>query len=253
MARLNLKARAVDSAKAVSIAVDHHSDDDDDDELPELCRLLRRLDHCEKNAISISVGGSKPETEVSPQRKQRPLRLAHVNSLLLLPVGRHERAINGDGGLGKDANNTRGRLGESAAVVERTKERIRKKISSRISLSDSSSPSSFPSSERTENTTDGSSDGLSDFIVDDSASELDEVEVPRIRIPNQWKRTSPWKDGKAGAGSICSIPNGSHQNLKASPKKSISGHSIDGAGRFRKEPRAGLKAYETYLPTHLPT
>ena len=249
MARLNLKACAGDTAKDISIAVDH--DSDDDNELPELCTLLRRLEYREKSAVSL--GASKTETEVSPQRKQRPLRLAHVNSLLLLPVGRHERASNGDGGLGKGISITRGKLGENAAVAEGTKERIRKEIPSRISLSDSSSPSSFPSSERAENTTDGSSDGLSDFIVDDSASELDEVKVPRIRIPNEWKRTSRWKDGKAGAGSIYSIPNGSHKKLKASPKNSTSGHSIEGAGRFRKELGAGLKVYEAYLSTYLPT
>lgn len=248
MARLNLKASANNTTAAVAIAVDNDSDDDD---LPDLCTLLKRLDHTD-NGVNSSAP-LKPETEIPPQRKQRPLRLAHVNSLLLLPVGRHERAGDGgDGGFGKDANNRRGRLGESA-IVGGIRERMKEEILSRISLSDSSSLSSSSSSsssaERGENTTDGSSDGLSDFIVNDSASELDEIEVPRIRIPKEWKRTSPWRDRRRGAGSICPIPEENLANWKASPKKSISGHSAEGAGRFLKEPRAGVKVYEAYLPS----
>lgn len=249
MARLNLKASAGNTTTTV-IAVDN---DSDNDELPDLCTLLQRLSHTENGATSL--GARKPETETSPRRKQRPLRLAHVNSLLLLPVRRHERATSGgdnDDDLGNNANKTRPKLGETA-VVEGTKKQMKKEILSQISFSDSSTSSSPSPAERAGNTTDNSSDGLSGFIVDDSASELDEIKVPRIRIPNEWKRTSPWKDGKAGAGSTSSIPNGSHKNLKASPKKSISGHPVGGAGRFRNEPGAGLKVYEVSLPIYLPT
>lgn len=254
MARLNLRAITSDATAAIASDVTggiaDADDNDDNDELPDLCTLLQRLSHQEtRPSISKENGENNNhdgQDEKSVKRKQRPLRLAHVNSLLLLPVGRYGSADT-DGGrrFGKEINDRRGDLGENTFAGE-IKERMRNKIPARISISSSSA-----SSERGGNITEGSSDDLSDFIVDDSASELDEDEVPRIRIPKEWKRTSPWKDGRAGAGGICSIPDGNHTKLKASPKKSISGHSVGGAGNFLKEAGAGLKLYETYVRNYL--
>ena len=258
MARLNLKVFASDiitPASAVGGAAADYNENDEDDELPDLCTLLQRLRHTE-NDDTISSEAQKSETEVvSPKRKQRPLKLAHVNSLLLLPVGRREKAAaaaaeatpGGGGGLGRETNNKRRGGMEEKAVAGRIRERIKKEIPSRISISDSSSSSSS-SSELEENSTEDSSDGLSDFIVDDSASELDEVELPRIRIPKDWKRKSAWKNGRAGEGGICPIPDGTLADWnEASPTKSILGRSVGGAGNFLKEPGAGLKMYESYL------
>ena len=267
---------------------DYSDNDEDDDELPDLCTLLRRqrLGHHNENAddaIFSEIQAHKPETEMEgegegegeggspkPKRKikQRPLRLAHVNSLLLLPVGRREKvaagaivaSVPGDG-LGKETNSTnnKNRRGgmEEKAIAGRIRERVKKEIPARISITDSttssSSSSSSSSSEHEQNIiTEDSSDGLSDFIVDDSASELDEVELPRIRIriPKEWRKPrSPWKNGRAGEEGICPIPDGTLADRKeVSPTKSISGRSLGGgAGDFLKEPGAGLKMYETYL------
>lgn len=199
-----------------------------------------------------SVGGEDSkkspgngQEEKSPKRRQqRPLRPAHVNSVLLLPVERYE----GAGADKRETSNRRGGLGKNG-VAEVEKERIRKRVPSRISISSSSSSSSISSlSEEKggEETTEDSSEHMSDFIVNDSASEFDEVEVPRIRIPKEKKRTSLWKDGRADARGIRLIPDGSFPDRKASPTKSISGQSTRGAGRrIYVEPGADLKLYET--------
>lgn len=189
------------------------------------------------------------EEEKSVERKQlRPLRLAHVNSLLLLPMGRCLGAdVGGSGGDDVDEKERSNRIGglRGNGVAKGIRDRVEKGVPSRISISSLSE-------ERGEEATDGSSDDLSDFIVNDSASEFDEAEVPRIRIPKELKHASSWKDGRAGVGGICPIPDSNLPKLKISPTKSISGLSLGGIGRhIHAEPRASLKLYEIYLPNYL--
>ena len=210
----------------------------------------------QKSQRGYFVGGetnkennNREQVEISAKRKpQRPLRLAHVNSLLLLPVGRRDGAgIAGFGGVDeKDTSNKTGGL-RGNGISKGTRERMRNDVLTRVSVSSSSSSSS--ESEKEGEITEGSSDHLSDFVVDDSASEFDEIKLPRIRIPKEWKHTSPRKDGRAGAGGICPIPDGNLANWRASPTKSISGQPVGGAGRhIYAEPGQGLKLYEAYLP-----
>lgn len=249
--------------------------DSDDDDLPELCTLLRRLGQHEDVSLSKAAtkndgsnvvsadenqvatprirkkyfeidSGNTEATEPSSHnrnsaRKQRPLRLAHVNSLLL-PISRNEvlREENRDDGL------------ENAARASSPTPTRRKAPSSRIEQP--STP--YSSGDDTSRVEEGSSfDDMSDFIVDDSASDCEEIPA---WIPKASKLKSR-KDERADAGENRSVPEGNRVDWK-SPTKSISRLPRDRplfertprqpvgvvASTFNDEPEAHLKLYESF-------
>lgn len=220
--------------------------DDEDEDLPELCTLLQRLGHCEESSKSTLAkvgeeerggnqaviadgndGGGKPYSwgkradgksdhassqDISPAvspRKQRPLRLTHVNSLLL-PISKTQT-------FQKD--NDQDRLGNTAHSKSPTR-----RLVPRSRLEPFSTPPSSGSDAEEE-----FSDGLSDFIVNDSASECEEEPA---RKQNAWKDESrkDEKDERTGVPRIYVGPKGNEIDWTI-PKKPGSGRTMQVAGK----------------------
>lgn len=169
-----------------------------DDEFPELSTILHSINHSPSKPIgrrngkehggqstaSAKDSSSSPLTNHSPHdgtskhpkspikalceeklsRKQRPLRLAHVNSLLL---STKKEAEHGD--YGPDQNSNSRKDGTQLSTPRRTGRRLlnRNQVNSAHRTVASDDDQSF--------------DDLSDFIVDDSASDEEDYRY-RVRL-----------------------------------------------------------------------
>ena len=258
--------------------------ENDEDNLPELCKLLQQLGHGEKvspgrpttegkeNETVKSNDGSKarhrqPQTDCSdsddgktkdPERssriettakRQQPLGPAHFNSLLLpIPIARNEGFQRADGD----------RLASTAAPNSPRRRRLvpryqlERLSTSSSSSSSSSSPSASSASSSCSPSKGGaavedeeeSSDGLSDFIVNDSASEDEELKkgwAPRI------SKHKSGKNGRSDAEEIYA-PQDSNQAGRGPLAMPGSGQSVGGASRYLdEEPEATLKRYESII------
>ncbi|KAI4233934.1 MAG: hypothetical protein LQ349_004105 [Xanthoria aureola] len=128
----------------------------DDDEFPELSTLIAE-EHC-----SLTVHGLNPTTNLSDEKhegkKKRPLKIAHVNSILLSLTSRD--------GLSTDLSEGRSRANVGTSVQGPPKQKF--------PLSSINTPT---------DSDDWSSDHMSDFIVDDSDSEDSEEKTSIRRSP----------------------------------------------------------------------
>ena len=181
------------------------SDDDDNDEFPDVSVLLANNNPSGKEkeilleriqTLTKKKDDGKVMTALESRRRQRPLKLAHVNSLLLLPMVYKDVRLNGGGGFATDEETSgmgtwdpRGReiQSENRGRVEKVPDKIRKRSSPRKAAQISAARFHVPMDE------DGSSEGnMSDFVVRDSESEVEAVPVrsPRRKAKEGFVRGS---------------------------------------------------------------
>ena len=174
--------------------------DDSGDELPDITDLLRNARECSKSSLGKQNGCTTPASPLktaSQNRKQRPLKIAPAN-ILLLPLAKKGSDCSEDAQTYKNAedwipeqlnkispleeeSDDQKDAGRKGSRLRSTPRKIAK------APTDNNSFALVQKREQASNDESSSKDYLSDFIVDDSFSEL---ELPPTRSSVKTPRKS---------------------------------------------------------------
>ena len=229
--------------------------DDSGDELPDITDLLPNARECSKSSLGKQTGCTTPASPVrtaTQSRKQRPLKIAPVN-ILLLPLAKKSSDCSLDAQTYKNAENRiPEQLNELSPLEEESddqKDAGRKgsRLRSRPrkvakAPTDHNAFALVQKRELVSDSESSSKDYLSDFIVDDSCSELElpptrsSVKIPRTSHKNN---TSPKRASRSKESSVV-IDLTSPEKLtrraarpQTPPQESLKGHITESLGHLR--------------------